>query len=208
MRRTVIDNLRIVLARARFLKSYVASRLNAKHLDHLPEYVASRLVAAFVDNHPPDIDVRMEILPFWRPFHGIRFDAPVIVVVTLNAAPAFGMALDIKGRNIRIIELHGVKGFCTRGRYHVLRLWPVLLVQACQHLAVESGYRHVLMVRPHRYPSWHKRRTSPTPQHTTRRHGSSHRLCHRREVVVMGDQKTSALCNALSRACVWRVTIQ
>jgi hypothetical protein len=157
MRRTVIDNLRIVLARARFLKSYVVSRLNAKHLDHLPEYVASRLVAAFVDDHPPDIDVRMEMLPFWRLFHGIRFDAPVIVVVTLDAAPAFGMALDITGRNIRIIELHGVKGFCTRGRYHVLRLWPILLVQACQHLAVESGYRHVLMVRPHRYPGWHKR---------------------------------------------------
>jgi hypothetical protein len=100
-----------------------------------------RLVATFVDDHPPDIDVRMEMLPFWRPFHGIRFDAPVVVLVTLDAVPAFGMALDIKGRNIRIVELHGVKGFCTRGRYHVLRLWPVLLVQACQHLAVTSGYR-------------------------------------------------------------------
>jgi hypothetical protein len=65
-RRTVIDNLRIGLARARFLKSYVVSRLNTKHLDHLPEYVASRLVAAFVDDHPPEIDVKMEMLPFWR----------------------------------------------------------------------------------------------------------------------------------------------
>jgi hypothetical protein len=157
MRRTVVDNLRIGLARARFLKSYLVSRLNTKHLDRLPQYVTSRLLATFVDDHPPDIDVRMEMLPFWRPFHGIRFDAPVVVVVTLDGAPAFGMALDIKGRNIRIIELHGVKGFCTRGRYHLLRLWPVLLVQACQHLAVVSGYRQVLMVRPHRYPSWQKR---------------------------------------------------
>ena len=157
MRRTVMDNLRIGLARVRFLKSYVVSRLNTKRLDRLPEYVASRLVATFVDDHPPDIDVRMEMLPFWRSFHGIRFDAPVVVLVTLDAAPAFGMALDIKGRNIRIVELHGVKGFCTRGRYHVLRLWPVLLVQACQHLAVTSGYRQVLMVRPNRYASWHKR---------------------------------------------------
>jgi hypothetical protein len=73
-----------------------------------------RLVATFVDDHPPDIDDRMEMLPFWWPFHGIRFDAPVVVLVTLDAALAFGMALDIKGRNIRIVELHGVKGFCTR----------------------------------------------------------------------------------------------
>ena len=85
-----LHNLRIGLARVRFLESYVVSRLNTKHLDRLPEYVGSRLVATFVDDHPPDIDVRMEMLPFWRPFHGIRFDAPVVV---------------------------GVKGFCTRGRY-------------------------------------------------------------------------------------------
>jgi hypothetical protein len=39
MRRTVIDNLRLGLARMRFLKSYVVLRLNTKHLDRLPEYV-------------------------------------------------------------------------------------------------------------------------------------------------------------------------
>jgi len=33
---------RRTLARVRFFKAYVVSRLNTKHLDRLPEYVASR----------------------------------------------------------------------------------------------------------------------------------------------------------------------
>ena len=96
---------------------------------------------------------------------GVYFDAPVVVVVvvvvvvTLDGTPAFGMAFELRGKDLRIRQLHGMRGISFRGRYHALRPWPRLLVQACQDLAIACGYKRVMVIRSHRSYSW------PRPSH-------------------------------------------
>jgi hypothetical protein len=72
----------------------------------------------------------MQLLKRWKKVSGINFDAPIVVVATIDAVPALGMAFELKGKEIRIKQLQGVRGFSTRGRYHPVRVWLRLFVES------------------------------------------------------------------------------
>jgi hypothetical protein len=69
-----------------------------------------------------------------------------MVVVTLDGTPAFRKFFELNGKDLRIHQLHGVQGISFRIRYHAMRLWPRLFVQACQDLAIAYGYKRVRVV--------------------------------------------------------------
>jgi hypothetical protein len=150
----LIDNLKLVCARCRFYKHYLVARRRQAQLKSIETFVRNRLERQFVDKQAPVVDVKMQLLTCWKKVSGITFDAPIVVVATLDAAPAFGMSFEVKGKEIRIRQLQGVMGFSTRGRYHPVRAWPRLLVESCQDLALTHGYFRVLVVRSHRSYSW------------------------------------------------------
>jgi len=116
--------------------------------------VRDRLEGQFAGEQAPIVDVKMQLLKRWKKVSGITFDAPIVVVATMDAVPAFGMAFELNGTEIRIRQLQGVRGFSTRGRYHPVRVWPRLFVKSCQDLALMHGYSRVLLVRSHRSYSW------------------------------------------------------
>ena len=127
-----------------------------------------RLEGQFAGEQAPIVDVKMQLLKRWKKVNGITFDAPIVVVATMDAVPAFGMAFELNGKEIRIRQLQGVRGFSTRGRYHPVRAWPQLFVESCQDLALMHGYSQVLLVRSHRSYGWkHQDRGPDTKVHFT-----------------------------------------
>ena len=149
----LIGNLKLVCARVRFYKNYLVARRRQVELKPIEAFVRDRLEGQFAGEQAPIVDVKMQLLKRWKKVSGI-FDAPIVVVATMDAVPAFGMAFELNGKEIRIRQLQGVRGFSTRGRYHPVRAWPRLFVESCQDLALMHGYSRVLLVRSHRSYSW------------------------------------------------------
>jgi len=110
----------------------LAPLIDVRATPHLVEaesieaFVRDRLECQFVVNQAPIIDVKMQLLKCWKKVSGITFDAPIAVVATMDSAPAFGMAFEVKGKEIRIRQLQGARGFSTRRRYH-----PCVLGHGC-----------------------------------------------------------------------------
>jgi|SRR5215469_250800 len=150
----LIDKAKLVGAHLRFYKHYLVARRRQVELKSIEIFVRDRLERQFVDEQVPLVDVKMQLLKRWKKVSGITFDAPIAVIATMNAVPAFGMAFEVRGKEIRIRQLHGVRGFSTRGRYHPVHAWPRLFVQSCQDMALKHGYSRVLVVRSHRSYSW------------------------------------------------------
>jgi hypothetical protein len=146
----LIDNLTLICARIRFYKHYLVARRRQAELKSIEAFMRDRLERQFVGKQAPTVDVKMTLLKRWQRFGGIIFEAPIAVLAIIDALPAFGMAFELKGNDIRIRQLHGVRGFSTRGHYHPLRPWPRLFVESCQDLALTHGYSRVLVVRSHR----------------------------------------------------------
>jgi hypothetical protein len=69
----------------------------------------------------------MRLLRCWKKFIGITFDAPIAVIAIMNAMPDFSMDFEVRGKDVRIRQVHGVRGFSTRGRYHPVRARQRLL---------------------------------------------------------------------------------
>jgi len=147
-------NLTLVCARIRFYKHYLVARRRRAKLKPIEAFVRDRLQRQFVGKQAPIVHVKMQLLKRWKKVSGITFDAPIVVIATIDSVPAFGMAFEVKGKEIRIRQLQGVRGFSTRGRYHPVRAWPRLFVESCQDLALMDGYSRVLVVRAHRSYSW------------------------------------------------------
>jgi hypothetical protein len=161
----LIGNLTLVCARARFYKHYLVARRRFAELKSIEGFVRDRLERQFVGRQAPIVDVKMQLLRRWERLGGIVFEAPIAVLAIIDALPAFGMAFEVKGNDIRIRQLHGVRGFSTRGHYHPLRPWPRLFVESCQDLALTHGYSRVLVVRSHRSYSLKGPNSAPeTPQ--------------------------------------------
>jgi len=150
----LIGNLKLFCAHVRFYKNYLVARRRQVELKSIEAFVRDRLEGQFAGERAPIVDVKMQLLKCWKKVSGITFDAPIAVVATIDAVPAFGMAFEVKGKEIRIRQLQGVRGFSTRGRYQSLRPWPRLFVESCQDLALMHGYSRVLLVRSHRSYSW------------------------------------------------------
>ena len=150
----LIGNLNLVCAHIRFYKNYLVARRRQVELKPIEAFVRDRLEGQFAGEQAPIVDVKMQLLKRWKKVSGITFDAPIVVVATMDAVPAFGMAFELNGKEIRIRQLQGVRGFSTRGRYHPVRAWPRLFVESCQDLALMHGYSRVLLVRSHRSYSW------------------------------------------------------
>jgi hypothetical protein len=161
----LVANLKRVCARIRFYKKYLVARRRQAQLKSIEAFVRDRLERQFVDKQAPIVDVKMQLLKRWQRVSGILFDAPIVVVATMDAAPAFGMAFEVKGKEIRIRQLHGVYGFSTRGRYHPVCAWPRMFVESCQDLALVHGYVRVLVVRSHRCYSWKRPATEDIGRH-------------------------------------------
>jgi len=149
-----IDNVKFAYARVRFYKHYLVARRRRVELKSIEGLMRDRLERQFVGKRAPIVDVKMRLLRRWQRLNGIVFDAPIAVIATLDALPAFGMSFEVRGADIRIRQLQGVRGFSTRGRYHPARSWPRLFVEACQDLALMHGYSRVLVIRSHRSYSW------------------------------------------------------
>ena len=147
-----------IRGRIRFFKHYCVARVRFLDLESIEAFVRDRIEQQYKNTrkHAPNIEVKLRLLPKSRRYCGIHFDAPIAIVVILDDAPAFGMSLELKGKDIRIRQLHGARGFSFRGRYYPLRLWPRLCVQACQDLAVARRYTRVMLVRSYRSYSWRR----------------------------------------------------
>jgi hypothetical protein len=146
----LISNLKLVFARVRFYKHYLVARRKRAEVKSIEGFMRDRVNRQFIGRQAPIVDVKMRLLKHWERFGGIIFEAPIAVVATIDDLPAFGMAFEVKGNDIRIRQLHGVRGFSTRGHYHPLRPWPRLFVESCQDLALTHGYSRVLVVRSNR----------------------------------------------------------
>ena len=144
--------------RIRFFKHYCVARTRFADLQSVKTFMRARIEQHYsnLGKHPPNIEVNLRLLAKSGRYYGIHFDAPIVMVVILDDAPAFGMAFELKGSDIRIRQLHGARGFSFRGRYYPLHLWPRLCVQACQDLAVARGYVRVMIVRSYRSYSWRR----------------------------------------------------
>jgi hypothetical protein len=145
-----------VHGRIRFFKHYCVARKRSADLKSIETFVHERLIHQY-SNAPipaPNIGVTFQLLAQDGRYRGVYFDAPIVVMVTLDATPAFGMAFEVRGKDLRIRQLHGVRGISFRGRYNALRPWPRLFVHACQDLAMACGYKRVMVVRSHRSYSW------------------------------------------------------
>jgi hypothetical protein len=150
-----------VRGRIRFFKHYCIARKRFSDLKSIETFMRERLERQYstVQGPLPNMGVTFQLLAREGRYCGVHFDAPVVVVVTLDDTPAFGMAFELSGKDLRIRQLHGVRGTSFRGRYHALRPWPKLFVQACQDLAIACGYKRVMLIRSHRSYSW------PRPTH-------------------------------------------
>jgi pimeloyl-ACP methyl ester carboxylesterase len=145
-----------VHGRIRFFKHYCVARKRSADLKSIETFVHERLIHQY-SNAPkpaPNIGVTFQLLAQDGRYRGVYFDAPIVVMVTLDATPAFGMAFEVRGKDLRIRQLHGVRGISFRGRYNALRPWPRFFVHACQDLAMACGYKRVMVVRSHRSYSW------------------------------------------------------
>jgi hypothetical protein len=150
-----------VRGRIRFFKHYCIARKRFSDLQSIETFMRERLERQYstAQGPLPNMGVTFQLLAREGRYCGVHFDAPVVVVVTLDDTPAFGMAFELSGKDLRIRQLHGVRGTSFRGRYHALRPWPKLFVQACQDLAIACGYKRVMLIRSHRSYSW------PRPTH-------------------------------------------
>jgi hypothetical protein len=158
-----------VRGRIRFFKHYCIARKRFANLKLIETFMHERLERQYSNPegpapNAPNIGVTFQLLAREGPYCGVHFDAPIVVVVTLDGTPAFGMAFELSGKDLRIRQLHGVRGTSFRGRYHALRRWPRLFVQACQDLAIACGYKRVMVVRSHRSYSWPRNHRKDSPR--------------------------------------------
>jgi hypothetical protein len=160
-----------VRGRIRFFKHYCIARKRFSDLKSIETFMHERLERQYnnAEGPAPNIGVTFQLLAREGRYCGVHFDAPIVVVVTLDGTPAFGMAFELSGKDLCIRQLHGVRGTSFRGRYHALRPWPRLFVQACQDLAIACRYKRVMVVRSHRSYSWprpsHRNDSPSTPEH-------------------------------------------
>jgi hypothetical protein len=110
--------------RIRFFKHYCIARKRFTDLKSIETFMHERLERQYsnVDGPAPNIGVMFQLLAREGRYCGVHFDAPIVVVVTLDGTPAFGMAFELSGKDLRIRQLHGVRGTSFRGRYHALPL--------------------------------------------------------------------------------------